>query len=146
MTRQNWILFVCLFQGPHFDIRPFKGERGVYKGQKSHNPMGVYHSNSSKLSLKFQAYPKYYRNKETYWYVLLMNYLMNIPRCTTKIIERKFPLKPYLPENLFLKYYSYEFKMWLFAIWSYSPVLLRTLCQGVWTTLTLARPNDLPWP
>ena len=37
-----------------------KGEGGVYKGQKSHNPVGVHHSNSSKL---FQVYPKYHWNK-----------------------------------------------------------------------------------
>ena len=61
-------------------------------------------------------------------------------------MERKFPLKPSLPENLFCKYYSYRFKIWLFPIRSFSPVLLRMLCQGVWPTLmTLAMPNDPPW-
>ena len=65
-------------------IDPHKGEGVVYKGQKSHITVGAYHSNSSQLSLKFQVYPKYHWNKETYCYRLLMNYLMNITRCTTK--------------------------------------------------------------
>ena len=97
--------------------------KGVYiKGRRAITQWGVHHANSSKLSWRFQVYPKYHWNKDTYWYRLSMNYLMNIPKCITHKIERKFPLKPYLPEHLFCKYYSYRFKIWLFPIWSNTPL------------------------
>ena len=59
---------------------PFlKGNGGVYKGQKSHKPVGVQNSSSSKLGWrKFQVYHKYHWNKETYYYKLLMDYLMSL--------------------------------------------------------------------